>query len=107
MAENIAIPEALQRLVTTYLNHLLIERGLSDNTLAAYRRDLNRYLHYLALERVDNVEQITMHHVAGFLQALSSGSHNMGQLANSSVNRIIVAARGWHRFMFLENTTDV
>jgi len=106
MAENIAIPEALQRLVTTYLNHLMIERGLSDNTLAAYRRDLQRYLHYLAQERVDDVTTITAHHLAGFLQALSSGSHNMGKLAQSSVNRVFIAARGWHRFMFLENTTS-
>ncbi|HJF14844.1 MAG TPA: site-specific tyrosine recombinase XerD [Enteractinococcus helveticum] len=106
MAENIAIPEALQRLVTTYLNHLMIERGLSDNTLAAYRRDLQRYLRYLAQERVDDVTTITAHHLAGFLQALSSGSHNMGKLAQSSVNRVFIAARGWHRFMFLENTTS-
>ncbi|OAV60810.1 site-specific tyrosine recombinase XerD [Enteractinococcus helveticum] len=106
MTDNITIPEALQHHVTTYLNHLMIERGLSDNTLAAYRRDLQRYLRYLAQERVDDVTTITAHHLAGFLQALSSGSHNMGNLAQSSVNRVFIAARGWHRFMFLENTTS-
>lgn len=100
------IPAALQEQVATYLNHLTIERGLADNTLAAYRRDLNRYLRYLAQERITDVRHVTSHHVSGFLQALSSGSHHMGQLAASSVNRIVVAARGWHRFMFLENTTE-
>ena len=100
-----ANPNTLQRHVTAYLNHLMIERGLSENTLAAYRRDLHRYLQYLDQERVGDVAAITAHHVAGFLQALSSGSHNMGRLAQSSVNRIFIAARGWHRFMFLENTT--
>ena len=105
MTNDSPIPEALQRHVTTYLNHLMIERGLSDNTLAAYRRDLQRYLRYLAQERVDDIATITAHHVAGFLQALSSGSHDMGELAQSSVNRAFIAARGWHRFMFLENTT--
>ena len=30
-----------------YLAHLTVERGLSTNTLAAYRRDLNRYLAFL------------------------------------------------------------
>ncbi|GAA4110625.1 site-specific tyrosine recombinase XerD [Enteractinococcus coprophilus] len=102
---NTANPDSLQHYVTAYLNHLMIERGLSENTLAAYRRDLHRYLQYLAQERVGYVAAITPHHVAGFLQALSSGSHNMGQLAQSSVNRIFIAARGWHRFLFLENTT--
>lgn len=102
---NIAIPQGLERHVTTYLNHLTIERGLSQNTLAAYRRDLHRYVRYLAQEHIDDVAAITTHHVAGFLQALSSGSHHMGKLADASVNRVFIAARGWHRFMFLESTT--
>lgn len=100
-----AIPEALNQQVTAYLSHLTVERGLSDNTLAAYRRDLRRYLIYLAQEHIDDVSSITPHHVAGFLQALSSGSHHMGQLAEASVNRVFIAARGWHQFMFVENTT--
>lgn len=105
-AADITIPEHLTSQVTAYLNHLIIERGLSDNTLAAYRRDLKRYLKYLAQENIVEVNNISVHHVTGFLQALSSGSHHMGTLADSSVNRILVAARGWHRFMFLENTTE-
>lgn len=100
------IPRSLQREVTAYLNHLTIERGLSDNTLAAYRRDLARYLRYLTQEHITDVQQISAHHVTGFLQALSSGSHQMGSLARSSINRILIAARGWHRFMHLEHTTQ-
>lgn len=106
MTTDLEIPKPLQAHATAYLNHLTIERGLSDNTLEAYRRDLDRYLRYLAQERITDANQISVHHVSGFLQALSSGSHQMGQLAASSVNRILIAARGWHRFMFLENTTE-
>ena len=105
--DNPDIPPVLQNEVAAYLNHLTIERGLAENTLAAYRRDLNRYLRYLTQERVTDVKQITGHHVSGFLQALSSGSHHMGRLASSSINRILVAARGWHRFMHLEHTTEI
>lgn len=99
-------PAQLQTHVDAYLNHLTIERGLSGNTLAAYRRDLRRYLMYLAQQQVDDATAISVHHVTGFLQALSSGSHHMGQLAKSSINRVLIAARGWHRFMFLENITE-
>src|SRR5699024_4695532 len=104
-AHEINTHEKLQLPVTAYLNHIVIKRGLHDNTTAAYRRDLKRYLTYLAQEHVDDPKDITTHHVTGFLQALSSGSHHMGQLAESSVNRILIAARGWHRFMYLENLT--
>ncbi|CAA9338909.1 MAG: Site-specific tyrosine recombinase XerD [uncultured Friedmanniella sp.] len=31
-----------------YLDHLAVERGLSANTLSAYRRDLRRYTVFLA-----------------------------------------------------------
>lgn len=102
----IDIAEQLRNQVTEYLDHLVVERGLAANTMAAYRRDLNRYLTYLAQEHVRDPKEITIHHVTGFLQALSSGSHQMGQLAESSVNRVLIAARGWHRFMYLENFTE-
>jgi integrase/recombinase XerD len=38
---------ALRVAVDRYLRHVTIERGLSDNTLAAYRRDLDNYLQFL------------------------------------------------------------
>ena len=36
----------LAQQVNQYLNHLSVERGLSANTLAAYRRDLARYVEF-------------------------------------------------------------
>ena len=33
--------------LTTYFNHLTVERGLSPNTIAAYKRDLKLYENYL------------------------------------------------------------
>ncbi|HEX7247633.1 MAG TPA: site-specific integrase, partial [Actinomycetota bacterium] len=33
--------------VARYLDHLAVERGLSDHTLDAYRRDLGRYVTFL------------------------------------------------------------
>ena len=39
---------AVVRAVRTYLDHLVVERGLADNTLKSYRRDLRRYAGWLA-----------------------------------------------------------
>ncbi|MGZ4468304.1 MAG: site-specific integrase, partial [Nocardioidaceae bacterium] len=38
-----------------YLDHLVVERGLADNTLKSYRRDLRRYVSFLAGRDVDDV----------------------------------------------------
>ena len=43
---------AVARLVQTYLDHLVVERGVSRHTLQAYRRDLRRYAAFLAGEGV-------------------------------------------------------
>ena len=37
----------LERAVDAYLRHISIERGLSDHTVAAYRRDLGGYVAWL------------------------------------------------------------
>ncbi len=34
-------------MLSSYLAHLAVERGLSANTLASYRRDLRRYVEHL------------------------------------------------------------
>lgn len=100
---------SLQQVTDAYLDHLAVERGLSANTLAAYRRDTARYLRYLDTQRVLEPESITTHHVTGFLQAVSSGTDGGSALSARSAARTLVAVRGLHRFWLLEDlvTADV
>lgn len=93
----------LQRATEAYLDHLAVERGLSANTLAAYRRDTDRYLRYLAAQRLTAPEDISTHHVTGFLHAVSSGSDGGSALSARSAARTLVAVRGLHRFWLLED----
>ena len=45
------LASALERVVTGYLDHLTVERGLAGNTISSYRRDLRRYTEFLATKR--------------------------------------------------------
>jgi integrase/recombinase XerD len=98
-----AVPIATRRLepaavVGSYLDHLAVERGASANTLAAYRRDLARYLDYLTgcgAESVADVDAVT---VSGFLAYLREGDEDHPGLSAASVARAIAAVRGLHRF---------
>jgi len=76
-----------------YLRHLAIERGLSTNTVEAYRRDLGRYA--LFLGDIEPAE-ITREHVTGFLAGLMEGET---AVSKSSAARMLSSARGFHRFL--------
>lgn len=88
--------------VRDYLDHLVVERGLARNTLLSYRRDLRRYLEFLAATGRTLPAQITSSDVTGFLAELRAGTATHPALAASSAARAVVAARGWHRFLLAE-----
>ena len=96
--------EALTAALRVYLDHLAVERGVARNTLLSYRRDLERYLQFLAGAGRTEVDQITAADVSEFLAVLRTGSPDHPPLAASSAARAVVAARGWHRFLFAEGT---
>ena len=86
----------------TYLDHLVVERGLADNTLKSYRRDLRRYLGYLAGRGITDPADVDQATVAGFLMALREGDEQHPALAAGSAARTVVAVRGFHRFVVRE-----
>ncbi|PLX94025.1 MAG: site-specific tyrosine recombinase XerD [Desulfuromonas sp.] len=90
--------EALLSLLDHFLSHLVVERGLSENTLEAYSRDLNRYLSALAGEKVDDINAVTPNHLLRFLAQLKKEG-----LAPRSRARVLVSLRMFHRFLLLEN----
>ncbi len=102
-------PEAVEqgsdrmgRAVEGYLAHLGVERGLSRNTLLAYRRDLRRYTTFLAARGRDDVGRVDEGDVRAFVLALRDGKDGTPPLAASSTARVLAALRGWHRFCVLE-----
>jgi integrase/recombinase XerD len=87
-----------ERALRTYLDHLTVERGLADNTLKSYRRDLRRYVRFLLGHGLEDLEAVTQATVTDFLVALREGDSDNPPLSASSAGRTIVAVRGFHRF---------
>lgn len=88
-----------------YLAHLSVERGLSQHTLNAYRRDLSRYCRYLQARGVAGLGDVTESDVEQYIEALRSGADGGAALSASSASRAVVAVRGWHKFETLEGRT--
>jgi integrase/recombinase XerD len=93
---------ALTAAVRDYLAHLQVERGLSANTLGAYRRDLARYVRFLALRGIEQPDEVDEATVSAFVVALRSGADGLAVLTASSAARTASAVRGWHRFLHAE-----
>lgn len=91
----------LSRALREYLNYLSIERGASPNTVAAYGRDLSRYLSALAEGGVTNPADVTRHAIEAHVAALVGVG-----LAPASVERAVSAIKGFHRFMVADEICE-
>lgn len=76
--------------IEDFLNHLAVERSLSVHTVAAYRRDLKKYVEYLDQQGI-SIEKAEESDIAGFLASL-------GHLKPSSAGRTLVAVRRLYHF---------
>jgi integrase/recombinase XerD len=84
--------------VRSYLQYLVVERGLAVNTVQSYERDLRRYAQALAARGATELADVTSLDVAEFRGVLATGDEVHPPLAVSSVGRAVVAVRGLHAF---------
>ena len=91
---------AAEDIAQTWLNHLAVERGVSANTLSNYRRDIRRYVDWLADNGVQDLRQVTRPMVEAYLKDLRE------KMAVSSANRALIVARGLHKFAVAEGEVD-
>ncbi|MBW9094125.1 site-specific tyrosine recombinase XerD [Microbacterium jejuense] len=89
----------IEKAVQSYLRHVSIERGLSENTVAAYRRDLAGYASWLGEQGVDDTAEVTPVMLASFVADRAAGQPPM---AASSLARLQSSVRGLHRFLARE-----
>jgi integrase/recombinase XerD len=90
-------------LLGRYVDHLRAERGLADNTVQAYRRDLGLYARYLEEVGIADPRTVAGEDLDAFVVWLRRRASASGTpYASSSVARIVVAVRGFHRFLARE-----
>ena len=90
--------------VDSFLRHVSIERGLSANTVAAYRRDIRLYVAWLTDQGIVEPAEIRMNHISEFSRHL--GTREGSPLVASSMARVLSTVRGLHRFMLEEQVVE-
>lgn len=88
----------LQYAIEDFFHFLKIERGLADNTITSYRRDLKQYLAYIDKEKKrTRWEAVSRNDIVHFLAVLRDDGKSA-----ATISRMISAIRSFHQFLVRE-----
>jgi len=85
-----------EKLEAGFLNYLRVEKGLSSNTIGAYRQDVEKLVSYADSSGKD-ILSIERGDVIRFIKSLFESG-----LGPRSINRVLVTVRGLYRFLVLD-----
>ena len=92
---------ALEVGLADFIDYLVVEKGSSANTVAAYRRDLKAWVAWLEDEQgifePDQVQRDLVEQYQAWL-------HEQGKAA-SSIQRAVSAIKGLHKFLYLDGVS--
>ena len=92
-----AVPSGFCAALESFLDGLAVERGLSPNTIQAYRRDLVEHCRFLAAQGLAQLSAVQESHLIMYLGTLRrSGS------APATVMRKLSAVRSFYRYLVRE-----
>ncbi|SFE32170.1 site-specific tyrosine recombinase XerD [Alteribacillus iranensis] len=83
--------------VLDFIHYCQVEKGLSDNTVHSYQRDLNKYVHHLENENITETSQIERSHIIQYLYFLKEQGRSVSTIARS-----ISSIRAFHQFLLRE-----
>lgn len=92
----------LDRAVDSYLQHLKVERNLSENTLSAYSTDLRQFVDFcLDDEECDAIESVTDNNVSNFMVELLDRG-----LKSRTASRKLSTVRGLFEYLLANDIID-
>ena len=96
---------SVERLTLDFLAYLELERGLSRNTLTAYRCDLQQFAGFLDRHGLD---LLTVGHgeLAAFLAELASGDGQRAPVAPTTLGRKVACLRSFYRHLRREGVIE-
>ncbi|HIU86924.1 TPA: tyrosine recombinase [Candidatus Spyradomonas excrementavium] len=80
--------------IAEYLESLEVERGLSENTIEAYGRDLNAFGEFLVQQGAEVFDEVKRTHINYYIKKLHDENYTA-----TSITRKIAAIRGWFRWL--------
>lgn len=96
----------MDKFVEEFLNYLLVERGLAQNTIDSYRRDLKNLSTFLRNQNRCDIKEVKREDITNYLSHLRKEAR-----AASTIARHIAALKAFFKFLYQEghlekNITD-
>ena len=92
-----ALTSRAQDMVQAYLDFLVVEKGLSTNSISAYAADISRFLEFLESQEIESLEHVDITVILAWLVHLTRNN-----LAPKSRARHLITLRGLYRFLVNE-----
>jgi integrase/recombinase XerD len=92
----------MDQLLDQFLHYLIVERGLSKNTIDAYSHGLNRFLYQLKEKGFQEIKSVTKFDVRVFLLNLKKRG-----LSSKTIIRNLVSIRTFFRFLIQEGVLEL
>ena len=90
-----------ERYIKNFVSFLKIEKGLSENSILAYQRDVTKLMEYCIDHQFENPTKVDLEQLKGFVFIL----HELGLSARSQA-RVISGVKQFFQFLILENERD-
>ncbi|MBO8168244.1 MAG: site-specific tyrosine recombinase XerD [Thermoanaerobacteraceae bacterium] len=87
--------------IDEFLHHLAVERGLAENTLSSYYRDLHQFFQWLEEKKVRSVDQAQRNHIMAYLLNLQKKGR-----APATISRHLAALKSFYHFLVREGAVE-
>ncbi len=91
----------MQQHIDIFIDYIIVEKGLAENTIVSYRRDLEQWAEFLAGRDRRSFAQATRDDIVVYMDEC-----RRRQLARSSVARKLTALRTFHAFLVREGELE-
>jgi len=92
-----------------FTDYLRVEKSLSENTISAYKADLEKFFDYAEnVKLIKGIKNITEDIITDFLNFLNGSFNKTGnKFSAKSVSRFISSLRTFFKYLESENLTDI
>ncbi|MGG3891812.1 site-specific tyrosine recombinase XerD [Metabacillus fastidiosus] len=88
--------------IKDFIHYLVVERGLSSNTIVSYERDLKSYYQFLSEEEnIDSFNEVSRLHIIQFLKKLKDSNKS-----SKTIARHTASIRSFHQFLLREKAAS-